>query len=162
MTLKNNRVFIIAEIGVNHNGNLSIAKKLIIAAKKSGADAVKFQNFTAEKLVTINAKKAPYQIKNTKNNNSQFKMLKKLELKKENYFELSKFCKYHKIQFLSSVFDSESISFLDKKLKMIDLQLKKEKQDKDSGYEDSGLVNGEGYVVTDRNSLLEKLKNMDK
>ena len=118
MTLKNNKVFIIAEIGVNHNGKLSIAKKLIMAAKKSGADAVKFQNFTAEKLVTKNAKKAPYQIKNTKNNNSQFKMLKKLELKKENYFELSKFCKYHKIQFLSSVFDSESISFLDKKLKM--------------------------------------------
>jgi len=54
------------------------------------------------------------------------------------------------------------VAKLDKKLKMIDLQLKKEKQDKDSGYEDSGLVNGEGYVVTDRNSLLEKLKNMDK
>ena len=51
---------------------------------------------------------------------------------------------------------------VDKKLKMIELQLKKEKMDKDSGYEDSGLVNGEGYVVTDRNSLLEKLKNMDK
>jgi hypothetical protein len=54
------------------------------------------------------------------------------------------------------------VAKLDKKLKMIDLQLKKEKMDKDSGYEDSGLVNGEGYVVTDRNSLLEKLKNMDK
>lgn len=54
------------------------------------------------------------------------------------------------------------VAKLDKKLKMIDLQLKKEKQDKDSGYEDSGLVNGEGYVVTDSNSLLEKLKNMDK
>ena len=54
------------------------------------------------------------------------------------------------------------VAKLDKKLNMKDLQLKKEKQDKDSGYEDSGLVNGEGYVVTDRNSLLEKLKNMDK
>jgi len=54
------------------------------------------------------------------------------------------------------------VAKLDKKLKMIDLQLKKEKQDKDGGFEDSGLVNGEGYVVTDRNSLLEKLKNMDK
>ena len=118
MISKNNKVFIIAEIGVNHNGNLSIAKKLIIAAKKSGADAVKFQNFTAEKLVTKNAKKAPYQIMNTKNDNSQFKMLKKLELKRENYFELLKFCKYYKIEFLSSVFDSESISFLEKKLKI--------------------------------------------
>ena len=79
------KVFIIAEIGVNHNGNLSLAKKLIIAAKKSGADAVKFQNFTAEKLVTKNAKKALYQIKNTKNNKSQFEMLKNLELKKSYY-----------------------------------------------------------------------------
>ena len=56
----------------------------------------------------------------------------------------------------------DKVAKLDKKLKMIDLQLKKEKQDKDSGYEESGLVNGEGYVVTDRNSFLEKLKNMDK
>ena len=118
MTSKINRVFIIAEIGVNHNGKLSIAKKLIIAAKKCGADAVKFQNFSAENLVTKNAKKAPYQIKNTKNNNSQFDMLKRLELKKENYFELLKFCKYQKIEFLSSVFDSESIYFLEKKLKI--------------------------------------------
>ena len=60
MTLNSkNKTFIIAEIGVNHNGSLSIAKKLILAGKKAGADAVKFQNFTAEKLVTINAKKAP-------------------------------------------------------------------------------------------------------
>ena len=62
---------------------------------------------------------------------------------------------------LKTALDAQ-VAKLDKKLKMIDLQLKKEKQDKDSGYEDSGLVNGEGYVVTDRNSLLEKLKNMDK
>jgi N,N'-diacetyllegionaminate synthase len=112
------KVFIIAEIGVNHNGNLSLAKKLIIAAKKSGADAVKFQNFTAEKLVTKNAKKAPYQIKNTKNDKSQFEMLKNLELKKNYYFNLLKFCKLKKIEFLSSVFDAESILFLKNKLKI--------------------------------------------
>ena len=112
------KIFIIAEIGVNHNGNLSLAKKLVVAAKKSGADAVKFQNFTAEKLVTKNAKKAPYQVKNTKNNKSQFEMLKKLELKKNYYFKLLKFCKSKKIEFLSSVFDAESISFLTKKLKI--------------------------------------------
>ncbi len=62
MTLRNN-IYIIAEIGVNHNGNLKLAKKLIIAAKKAGADAVKFQNFTAEKLATKNSKKATYQKK---------------------------------------------------------------------------------------------------
>ena len=112
MTLNsNNKTFIIAEIGVNHNGSLAIAKKLILAGKKAGADAVKFQNFTAEKLVTINAKKAPYQIKNTKNNNSQFKMLKKLELKKSYYFDLIRFCKLNNIEFLSSVFDIESVIF---------------------------------------------------
>ena len=119
MTLNfKNKTFIIAEIGVNHNGSLAIAKKLILAGKKAGADAVKFQNFTAEKLVTINARKAPYQIKNTKNNNTQFKMLKKLELKKSYYFELIRFCKSNKIEFLSSVFDSESIDFLQKNLKV--------------------------------------------
>ena len=112
------KTFIIAEIGVNHNGNLSLAKRLILAAKKSGADAVKFQNFTAEKLVTRDAKKAPYQIKNTKNNKSQFKMLKKLELKKNYYYDLLKFCKSKKIEFLSSVFDRESIAFLKNELKI--------------------------------------------
>ena len=114
----NDKTFIIAEIGVNHNGNLSLAKKLVLAAKRSGADAVKFQNFTAEKLVTKNAKKAPYQIRNTKNNKSQFEMLKKLELKKSYYYDLSKFCKSIKIKFLSSVFDVESIVFLKNQLKI--------------------------------------------
>ena len=113
-----NKIFIIAEIGVNHNGNLSLAKKLILAAKKSGADAVKFQNFTAEKLVTKDAKKAPYQAKNTKNNKSQLDMLKKLELKKDYYYELLKFCKSKKIKFLSSVFDGGSIVFLKNVLKI--------------------------------------------
>lgn len=113
-----NKIFIIAEIGVNHNGNLSLAKKLILAAKKSGADAVKFQNFTAEKLVTKDAKKAPYQAKNTKNNKSQLDMLKKLELKKDYYYELLKFCKSKKIKFLSSVFDDGSIVFLKNVLKI--------------------------------------------
>jgi len=113
-----NKIFIIAEIGVNHNGNLSLAKRLVLAAKKSGADAVKFQNFTAEKLVTKNAKKAPYQIKNTKNNKSQLEMLKKLELKKNYYYDLLKFCKLKRIKFLSSVFDRESITFLKDELKI--------------------------------------------
>ena len=87
MILKNN-IYVIAEIGVNHNGDLKLAKKLIIAAKKTGANAVKFQNFSAEKLATKNSKKASYQKKNTKKNETQYQMLKKLELRIENYFDL--------------------------------------------------------------------------
>tara|TARA_B100000945_G_C20375689_1_gene594444 strand:- start:383 stop:1456 length:1074 start_codon:yes stop_codon:yes gene_type:complete len=111
------KIYIIAEIGVNHNGNLNLAKKMILAAKKSGADAVKFQNFTANSLTTKNAKKAPYQLKNTKNSQSQYKMLKKLELKLPNYFILKKFAKKNKIDFFTSIFDKESIDFLKNKLK---------------------------------------------
>ncbi len=117
MTYKN-KIYIIAEIGVNHNGNINLAKKLIISAKKCGADAVKFQNFTADNLTTKNSKKAPYQIRNTRNKETQHKMLKKLELKKEDYFYLKKFSKKNKIEFISSVFDEESIDFLTKKLKV--------------------------------------------
>ena len=69
----------------------TLAKKLIRAAKNTGADAVKFQNFSADKLSTKNAKKAPYQIKNTKNNESQYLMLKGLELKQKDYFKLKKY-----------------------------------------------------------------------
>ena len=81
MTLKD-KIYVIAEIGVNHNGNLKLAKKLIIAAKNSGADAVKFQNFSADNLATKKSQKADYQKKNTKNNETQYEMLKKLELKR--------------------------------------------------------------------------------
>lgn len=113
----NNKVYVIAEVGVNHNGDMNLAKKLIIAAKKSGADAVKFQNFTADNLATKNSKKAPYQKKNTKINESQHEMLKKLELKINDYFILKKFSQKRNIEFISSVFDGESIDFLTKKLK---------------------------------------------
>jgi N,N'-diacetyllegionaminate synthase len=112
------KVFVIAEIGVNHNGSLKLAKKLIIAAKKSGADAVKFQHFSAKNLTTITSKKASYQIKNTGSNETQFEMLKKLELKEKDYLELNLFSKKNKIMFLSSVFDERSIDFIYKKLKI--------------------------------------------
>jgi len=115
-TRKKNKIYVIAEIGVNHNGKMSLAKKMIKAAKKTGADAVKFQNFTADNLTTKNAKKAPYQIKNTQNKQSQFQMLKGLELKLKDYFILKKFAKKNNIDFLSSIFDSESIDFLNKRL----------------------------------------------
>jgi len=114
---KNKNTFIIAEAGVNHNGKINIAKKLIISAKKAGADAIKFQIFDSSKLSTKNAKKAPYQIKNTKNNLSQRDMLKKLELNKKDFKQLLNFSKKKKIQFMASVFDEQSLAFLIDELK---------------------------------------------
>lgn len=108
-----NKVFIIAEAGVNHNGSVEIAKKLIDEAVIAGADAVKFQTFKAENLVTKNAKQAKYQVRNLSEETSQFEMLKKLELDYAEYRELMEYCKKRHIMFLSSPFDIESIEFLD-------------------------------------------------
>ncbi len=108
-----NKVFIIAEAGVNHNGSVEIAKKLIDEAVIAGADAVKFQTFKAENLVTKNAKQAKYQVRNLSEETSQFEMLKKLELDYVDYRELMEYCKKRHIMFLSSPFDIESIEFLD-------------------------------------------------
>jgi len=116
--IKNNKACVIAEIGVNHNGKVSLAKKLVRIAKKCGADVVKFQNFDSNALVTKSAKKAKYQKLNTKNNNSQYSMLKKLELKKKDYFELKKLANNLKLGFLSSPFDNKSLLFLQNELKM--------------------------------------------
>ncbi len=107
-------VFIIAEAGVNHNGSLKLAKKLIDIASKAGADAIKFQTFKASNLVTTQAKKAKYQKLNSKNKETQFRMLKKLELNEEFHKKLISYCKYKKIIFLSSPFDQESIELLKK------------------------------------------------
>ena len=106
-------VYIIAEAGVNHNGDIKLAKKLNDEAKKSGADAVKFQTFKAEKLVTKTATKAAYQNKNDKSSQSQYEMLKRLELTYDNFRELLQYCEEVGIDFLSSAFDLESIDFLD-------------------------------------------------
>jgi N,N'-diacetyllegionaminate synthase len=105
-------VFIIAEAGVNHNGSIDLAKKLIDAASFSGADAVKFQTFKTEDLVIKNSEKAEYQKKTSNKNESQFDMLKKLELSKHAYFELYKYSKKKKIKFLSSPFELDSIDTL--------------------------------------------------
>jgi N,N'-diacetyllegionaminate synthase len=107
-------VFIIAEAGVNHNGSIDLAKKLIDVAFSAGADAVKFQTFKAENLVTKYANKANYQKNLTYQNESQFDMLKKLELNKETYLELINYSKIKGIKFLSSPFDHESIDLLNK------------------------------------------------
>lgn len=103
---------IIAEAGVNHNGSIIIAKKLIDAASKAGADIVKFQSFNAQRLATKNAPKAQYQINNNLMPESQQEMLKELELTEEDHYELLEYCKSKKISFLSSPFDVESLDFL--------------------------------------------------
>ena len=106
-------VFIIAEAGVNHNGSIDLAKKLIDVASNAGADAVKFQSFKANNLTTKNAQKAMYQKETTNIEESQFDMLKKLELSTEMHKELISYCKNKKIIFLSSPFDHESIELLE-------------------------------------------------
>lgn len=107
-----NKVFIIAEAGVNHNGSIELAKKLIEVASDSGADAVKFQTFKAEKLVSRNAQKADYQKQTTSNSESQFDMIKKLELDSDTHKELISYCKTKNIMFLSTPFDHDSIELL--------------------------------------------------
>ena len=106
------QVFIIAEAGVNHNGSIDLAKKLIDVASDAGADAVKFQTFKADHLATKNSQKATYQKKTTDIKESQFDMLKKLELSIEAHKELISYCNKKKITFLSSAFDTESIDLL--------------------------------------------------
>ena len=106
-------VFIIAEAGVNHNGSIELAKKLIDVVSEAGADAVKFQTFKAENLVSKNAQKAEYQKKTTDKNESQFDMIKKLELDVDTHKELMNYCKQKNIMFLSTPFDHDSIELLD-------------------------------------------------
>lgn len=104
--------FIIAEAGVNHNGSLELAKKLVDVAALAGADAVKFQTFKAEKLVAKNAQKADYQKQTTDAAESQYDMIKKLELDEAAHRELIRYCNDKKIRFLSTPFDHESIELL--------------------------------------------------
>lgn len=107
-----NSCFFIAEIGVNHNGDMELAHQLIDLAKKSGADAVKFQTFNASNLVSALSPKASYQIKNTGESESQLEMLKRLELSPEQHQELINHCQEVGICFLSSPFDEQSADFL--------------------------------------------------
>lgn len=106
------RTFIIAEAGVNHNGDISLAKKLIEKAKEAGADAVKFQTFSAEKLALKDLKKADYQKRNEDIIESQYDMLKRLELSLESHHLLKEYCRTCDIDFMSSTFDNESTNFL--------------------------------------------------
>lgn len=109
-----NRVVIIAEAGVNHNGDITLAKKLIDAAADAGVDYVKFQTFNSKKLVSKSAQKADYQKQNTNDEvESQLKMLQKLELSKNDHLILIDYCKAKNIKFLSTAFDLDSIDFLE-------------------------------------------------
>lgn len=112
MEVNVNRVYIIAEAGVNHNGQFKIAKRMIDEAAKAGADAVKFQTFKAEYLVSRQAPKAQYQIDTTGAKETQLVMLKKLELTRDEFMELAEYAKEVNIDFLSTPFDLESIGFL--------------------------------------------------
>lgn len=108
-----NKVCIIAEAGVNHNGSLSIAKQMVDVVVEAGVDIIKFQTFKTERLVTMNAKKAQYQKESyNEEGDTQFKMLKKLELSEDDFIELKQYCKNKNIMFLSTPFDLESIDFL--------------------------------------------------
>lgn len=108
-----NRTLIIAEAGVNHNGNLQLAKQLIEVAAAAGADYVKFQTFKTEQLVSRNAQKAEYQNANTGNSTErQFEMIKRLELDQNAHLELIAHCRQNNIHFLSTAFDLQSIQLL--------------------------------------------------
>lgn len=106
------KVFIIAEAGVNHNGNINTAIQLIDVAAASGADAVKFQSFVTEKLVTFDAKQADYQISNLGKSEGQYTMLKKLELSADSHKVLIEHCAKKNVRFMSTAFDDDSIDLL--------------------------------------------------
>ncbi len=110
---ENKRCFIIAEAGVNHNGSIYLAKKLVDAAVEAEADAVKFQTFQAGKLVTKSAEKAEYQKQTTGSEENQYEMLKRLELSCEDHIQLSDYCKQKGIMFLSTPFDFNSVDLLE-------------------------------------------------
>lgn len=110
----NNKVLIIAEAGVNHNGSYENAKKLILAGAEAGVDYIKFQTFKASKLVSKDAEKADYQKINTNDESiSQFEMLKKLEMPEKWHYDLIKYAESLNVKFLSTGFDEESIDFLE-------------------------------------------------
>lgn len=106
------KVFIIAEAGVNHNGSLDLAKKLVDKALEAGVDCIKFQTFKSENLVSMSAQMAEYQKENLGKDESQYKMLKELEISFEEFKELKKYCEEKNIMFLSTPFDLESCDFL--------------------------------------------------
>lgn len=121
--MKPSRVFIIAEAGVNHNGSLKLAEKLIDAARSSGADAVKFQTFKADRLATCGAPRAPYQVRAVMRKSSQWEMLKVLELSEKDHEILSSYARKKRIEFMSTPFDEESVDLLAQKIGVTRLKI---------------------------------------
>lgn len=113
-----NKIFIIAEAGDNHNGNIDFAFKLIDKAKESGADAVKFQTFITDNIITKDAKMAEYQIQNIGQEKTQYEMVKELELSFMDFKKLKKYCDKVNIKFLTTAFDIDSLNFITDKLKV--------------------------------------------
>jgi N-acetylneuraminate synthase len=118
-----NQIYIIAEAGVNHNGSVELAKQLIERAAEAGADAVKFQSFISEKVVSALAPKANYQKRTTDRGESQLEMLKKLELDEEAHQILIEHCKHCHIEFLSTPFDIESLHMLTDRFRLQKIKL---------------------------------------
>ncbi|MCL1141724.1 N-acetylneuraminate synthase [Shewanella gaetbuli] len=117
------QTLVIAEAGVNHNGSLNMALKLVDAAVKAGVDIVKFQTFKAKNLVTQSASKAQYQIKSTGAEESQLSMLTRLELSHDEHFQLLEYCRSQNIEFLSTAFDFESLDFLVNQIRVSRLKI---------------------------------------
>ena len=116
--ISKNKVHIIAEVGVNHNGDVALAKKLILESKKSGADSVKLQTFNTDEMIIPNTEKAKYQITNTKNTESQYEMLKRYEFNNKDYLLLVKYAKKINIELFSTACDIKSLKYLSKILKL--------------------------------------------
>lgn len=110
--MSNKNTIIIAEAGVNHNGSLDLALKLVDAAINAGADIIKFQTFKVENLILKDTKKTKYQIQNTNSNSSQYEMLKKLELSDLMHKSIKQYCDRKKIEFLSTAFSIEDLNYL--------------------------------------------------
>ncbi|GMA61014.1 N-acetylneuraminate synthase [Alicyclobacillus fastidiosus] len=110
--MRRSRTFVVAEIGVNHNGSLALAKKLVDAAVAAGADAVKFQSFHAESLVSSTAPKADYQKDSLEDTEPQYEMLRKLQLSIADHGVLRRYCEERHIEFMSTPFDMESVRML--------------------------------------------------
>ena len=108
------RTFVIAEAGVNHNGSIDIARRLVEEAGRAGADCVKFQSFSADRLVSRRAGKAPYQLRSAADAETQYDMLKALELSEDDHRALMDICRDNGVQFLSSPFDEQSADMLDR------------------------------------------------
>ncbi|MFC1671529.1 N-acetylneuraminate synthase [Planctomycetota bacterium] len=121
--MSTSHVYIIAEAGVNHNGSLSTAKKLVDAAADSGADAVKFQTFRSESMTSAKAPKADYQKASSNSAESQLDMLRRLELKEDDFRTLNEYCVLRDVQFLSSPFDLESVDLLTRALGLTRVKL---------------------------------------